>query len=45
MGYLIGEKFLNFLEVAENDRHWRKPSPPSSPTAKHFQSFCNWSSS
>jgi hypothetical protein len=27
MGYLIGEKFLNFLEVAENDRHWRQAIP------------------
>ena len=27
MGYLIGEKFLNFLEVAENDRQWRQAIP------------------
>jgi hypothetical protein len=27
MGYLIGEKFLNFLERAETDREWRKAIP------------------
>src|SRR6266404_1919559 len=27
MGYLIGEKFLNFLEVAETDREWRQAIP------------------
>jgi hypothetical protein len=27
MGYLIGEKFLNFLEVAEEDRDWREAIP------------------
>src|ERR1700730_10755994 len=27
MGYLIGEKFLNFLEVAETDRAWRETMP------------------
>jgi hypothetical protein len=27
MGYLIGEKFLNFLEVAETDRDWREAIP------------------
>ena len=27
MGYLIGEKFLNFLEVAETDQHWRQAIP------------------
>lgn len=27
MGYLIGEKFLNFLEVAETDREWRQAVP------------------
>lgn len=27
MGYLIGEKFLNFLEVAETDREWRQTIP------------------
>ena len=27
MGYLIGEKFLNFLEVAENGGQWRKAIP------------------
>src|SRR5271166_3619956 len=27
MGYLIGEKFLNFLEVAETDRHWQEAIP------------------
>lgn len=27
MGYLIGEKFLNFLERAETDREWRQPIP------------------
>ena len=27
MGYLIGEKFLNFLEVAETDRKWRETIP------------------
>jgi hypothetical protein len=27
MGYLIGEKFLNFLEVAETDGDWRKAIP------------------
>jgi hypothetical protein len=27
MGYLIGEKFLNFLEVAEADRQWRQAIP------------------
>jgi hypothetical protein len=27
MGYLIGEKFLNFLEVAETDRRWRQAIP------------------
>jgi hypothetical protein len=27
MGYLIGEKFLNFLEVAEKDREWREAIP------------------
>ena len=27
MGYLIGEKFLNFLEVAETDRKWREAIP------------------
>ena len=27
MGYLIGEKFLNFLEVAETDRLWRQAIP------------------
>ncbi len=27
MGYLIGEKFLNFLEVAETHDEWRKLIP------------------
>ena len=27
MGYLIGEKFLNFLEVAEKDTEWREALP------------------
>jgi hypothetical protein len=27
MGYLIGEKFLNFLERAETDREWREAIP------------------
>ena len=27
MGYLIGEKFLNFLERAETDREWRQAIP------------------
>lgn len=27
MGYLIGEKFLNFLEVAETDDEWRHAIP------------------
>lgn len=27
MGYLIGEKFLNFLEAAETDREWRDAVP------------------
>jgi hypothetical protein len=27
MGYLIGEKFLNFLEVAETNREWREVIP------------------
>ncbi len=27
MGYLIGEEFLNFLEVAETDREWRQAIP------------------
>lgn len=27
MGYLIGEKFLNFLEVAETDQQWRQAIP------------------
>jgi hypothetical protein len=27
MGYLIGEKFLNFLEWAETDRDWREAIP------------------
>jgi hypothetical protein len=27
MGYLIGEKFLSFLEVAEADRQWQKAIP------------------
>lgn len=27
MGYLIGEKFLNFLEVAETNREWRQAIP------------------
>ncbi len=27
MGYLIGEKFLNFLELAETDRQWRQAIP------------------
>src|SRR5579859_7061219 len=27
MGYLIGEKFLNFLQVAETDREWRQAIP------------------
>jgi hypothetical protein len=27
MGYLIGEKFLNFLEVAETDAKWRESIP------------------
>ena len=27
LGYLIGEKFLNFLEVAETDRQWRQAIP------------------
>ena len=27
MGYLIGEKFLNFLEVAETNREWREAIP------------------
>jgi hypothetical protein len=26
-GYLIGEKFLNFLEVAETDHQWRQAIP------------------
>ncbi len=26
-GYLIGEKFLNFLEVAERDAEWRQAIP------------------
>jgi hypothetical protein len=29
MGYLIGEKFLNFLEVAETDGRWRQAIPAS----------------
>jgi len=27
LGYLIGEKLLNFLEVAENDPQWREEIP------------------
>ena len=27
LGYLIGEKFLNFLEVAERDAEWRAEIP------------------
>ena len=27
MGYLIGEKFLNFLEVAETAHRWRQAIP------------------
>jgi len=27
LGYLIGEKFLNFLEIADNDRQWREAIP------------------
>jgi hypothetical protein len=27
MGYLIGEKFLNFLEVAESNGEWRQAIP------------------
>jgi hypothetical protein len=27
IGYLIGEKFMNFLEVAETDRQWRAAIP------------------
>jgi hypothetical protein len=27
MGYLIGEKFLNFLEVAESNRQWQQVIP------------------
>jgi hypothetical protein len=27
MGYLIGEKFLNFLEVAESNDEWREAIP------------------
>jgi hypothetical protein len=27
MGYLIGEKFLNFLEGAETDDEWRRAIP------------------
>jgi hypothetical protein len=27
LNYLIGEKFLNFLEVAETDRPWRQAIP------------------
>jgi hypothetical protein len=27
MGYLVGEKFLNFLERAETDREWRQAIP------------------
>jgi hypothetical protein len=27
MGYVIGEKFLNFLEVAEEDLEWRQAIP------------------
>ena len=27
MGYLIGEKFLNFLEVAETSSEWRQAIP------------------
>jgi hypothetical protein len=27
MGYLVGEKFLNFLEVAETDGEWRQAIP------------------
>src|SRR6266481_3175113 len=27
MGYLIGEKFLNFLEVAETNSQWRQAIP------------------
>lgn len=27
LGYLIGEKFLNFLEVAETDGEWRQTIP------------------
>ena len=27
MGYLVGEKFLNFLEVAESDAEWRAAIP------------------
>ena len=27
LGYLIGEKFLNFLEVAETDPQWRAEIP------------------
>ncbi len=27
LGYLVGEKFLNFLEVAEHDPEWRTEIP------------------
>lgn len=27
LGYLVGEKFLNFLEVAEHDPEWRAEIP------------------
>lgn len=27
LGYLVGEKFLNFLEVAETDPQWRAEIP------------------
>jgi hypothetical protein len=34
MGYLIGEKFLNLLEVAETDRPWREAM--TAPGSKSF---------
>ena len=45
LAYLIGEKFLNFLEAAETDaRVPEQKSPPSSPRSRRSSSGGNWPS-
>lgn len=44
LAYLIGEKFINFLEAAEADAAFRGEIPPSLPKSKASSSRGSWSS-